>query len=169
MMETTVRSGSLASRMLIVRLGEELHALPVCAIEEVLPALPIGKVPHCPGFIRGVIFVRGHLIPVLDAAERLGLAGHDASPDPNIICLRINDQLVGILVDEALDLVDLRDTQQLSITEIGGQAGFCRSVVDYQGEIIRILDPELLLGSDEAATLNHLPQTAPQSPFSFPG
>jgi purine-binding chemotaxis protein CheW len=165
MMETPSKDISFASRVLIVRLGEELHALPVRAIEEVLPALPIGKVPHCPDFIRGVVFVRGHLIPVLDAAERLGLREHEPAADPNIICLRIGERLVGILVDEALDLADLRDTPTLSIHEIGGQTGFCRSVVDYRGDILRLLDPDSLLEGDEAETLNRLPQTTPKSPF----
>ena len=55
---------------LIVRLGENLHGIPIEWVEEVLPALPIETVPHCPKCVRGVISVRGHLIPVLDAGER---------------------------------------------------------------------------------------------------
>ena len=58
-----------------MRIGENLHAMPIDVIVEVLPALPIEAVPQCPAFVRGVVFVRGHLIPVLDAAERLGLRG----------------------------------------------------------------------------------------------
>ena len=66
------------SKVLLVRLAKDLYAIPIAAIEEVLPALPIEAVPQSPSFIRGVIFVRGHLIPVLSAAERSGLTSHQA-------------------------------------------------------------------------------------------
>lgn len=66
--------------MLTMRLDQELHALPIDAVEEVLPALPVESVPQCPEFIRGVVFVRGHLIPAFDAAGRLAAAGRGGGP-----------------------------------------------------------------------------------------
>lgn len=146
--------------MLAVRLGKDLHAIPVEAVEEVLPALPIESVPNSPAFVRGVVFVRGHLIPVLDAAERLGFRGHQRPPEPHIVCLRIGGRLIGVEFDEAVDLVDLSAAASISSADLGARAGFFAGVVEQDGRMIRVLDPQRLLGRDEAASLEPLPRTA---------
>ncbi|MBC7817349.1 MAG: chemotaxis protein CheW, partial [Planctomycetaceae bacterium] len=98
---------------LAVRIGGNLHALPIDMVEEVLPALPIETIPQCPAFVRGVVFVRGHLIPVLDAAERLRLRDHVRPAEPHIVCLRIGSRLVGLEVDEAIDLIEIPSSTAL--------------------------------------------------------
>jgi purine-binding chemotaxis protein CheW len=150
----------VASLALAVRLGENLHAVPIDAVEEVLPALPIETVPECPAFVRGVVFVRGHLIPVLDAAERLGIKDHQRPPEPHIVCLRIGGRLVGVEFDEALDLLELHEIQSLSAHDVGAKSGFFAGVLEQDGQIIRLLDPEKLMASDEAERLQQVPHTA---------
>ena len=139
-------------KMLLVRLGKDLYAIPIAAIEEVLPALPIEAVPQCPDFVRGVIFVRGHLIPVLDAGERLGSKAPKGFDDSNIVCLRIgeaNARLVGVEFDEVLDLLDLVGAEILPSREIGAKGGFFTGVVEQDGRLIRLLDPEMLISTAE--------------------
>ncbi len=149
------KSGDTA---LAVRIGENLHAIPIAAVEEVLPALPVESLPQCPPFIRGVVFVRGHLIPVLDAAERLGMSGHQRPSEPHIICLRVGERLVGVEVDEALDLIDLGAGVRLDAGQVGARHGFFDGVIELDEKILRLLNPERLLGDDEAAELEGLPR-----------
>ena len=146
---------------LAVRIGEHRHAVPIAAVEEVLPALAIETVPQCPGFIRGVISVRGRLIPVLDAAERLGLAHHPRPAEPHIVCLRIGERLLGLEVDEALDLVDLQPGVRVTADELGARPGFFAGAVELDGQIIRLLEPRLLLTETESAELDNVPQQMP--------
>ncbi len=160
MTKTNADQAGVSGMVLAVRLGPNLHAIPIEAVEEVLPALPIESVPHCPAFVRGVVFVRGHLIPVLDAAERLGLKDHPRPLEPHIVCLRIDDRLIGIEFDEALDLMDLGDGESLTSQDIGGGAGFFSGVVEREGRIIRLLDPDQLINREEATQLEHVPRTA---------
>jgi purine-binding chemotaxis protein CheW len=145
---------------LAVRIGPHQHAVPVTAVEEVLPALPIERIPGAPDFVRGVIFVRGRLIPVLDAAERLGLKDHARSLEPHIVSLRMGDQLLGLEVDEALDLVDLGQGTRLSADEMGARRGFFTGVVELDGEIIRLLNPDRLLADEETVALDEMLHTA---------
>jgi membrane-associated protease RseP (regulator of RpoE activity) len=77
---------------------KDLYAIPIATIEEILPALPIEAVPQCPDFVRGVIFLRGHLIPVLSASERLGFPSQQYLEEPTIVCLRIE---IGRATDSA--------------------------------------------------------------------
>lgn len=145
---------------LAVRIGENLHAMSIDVIEEVLPALPIEAVPQCPTFVRGVIFVRGHLIPVFDAAERLGLRDHIRPPEPHIVCLRVGSRLVGLEVDEALDLIDVPPNTALPIEEVNARSGFLSGLIERDGQVIRILDVARMIGQQEAIELEPLPRTA---------
>ena len=138
-----------AEKMLLVRLGKDLYALPIAAIEEVLPALPIEGVPQCPDFVRGVIFVRGHLIPVMSAAERLGWTTHQLAEESTIVCLRVGNRRIGVEFDEALDLMDLATAKVLPSEDLGARAGFFTGVVECDGQLIRLLDPEKLTSQEE--------------------
>lgn len=139
--------------VLAVRLGEDVHAIPIDAVEEVLPALPIESMPQCPAFIRGVVYVRGHVIPVLDAAERLGLHEHQRPLEPHIVCLRIGDRLIGVEFDEALDLIEIDPTKLMAAERIGARHGFFSGVIDHDGQMIRLLDPDRLLAEEETAEI----------------
>jgi purine-binding chemotaxis protein CheW len=145
---------------LTVRLGENLHAIPIAAVEEVLPALPIETIPQCPEFVRGVVFVRGHLIPVLDAAERLGIKDHPRPPEPHIVCLRIAERLVGIEFDEALELIELGEGASLSADVVGAAQGFFAGVIEQDGQVIRVLNPDQMMVAQEADKLERIPRTA---------
>jgi purine-binding chemotaxis protein CheW len=146
----------IRDKALAVRLGETVHAIPIAAVEEVLPALPVERIPQCPTFVRGVISVRGHLVPVLDAAERLGLTDHQRPAEPHIVCVRVADRLVGVEVDEALDLVDLRGGTRVTAEALGATRGFFSGAVELAGEIVRLLDPAGLLQDDQALQLKRI-------------
>ena len=147
-------------RALAVRIGENLHALPIEVVEEVLPALPIETIPQCPSFVRGVVFVRGHLIPVFDAAERLGLRDYVRPMEPHIICLRVGSRLVGLEVDEAIDLIEIPSCTALPLAELNAERGFLTGLIELDGQVIRVLDAARMIAQDEAVALEPLPRTA---------
>lgn len=151
---------SPGNQALAIRLGESLHAIPVAAIEEILPALPVEPVAQCPAFVRGVVYVRGHLIPVLDLAERLGMADHTRPLEPHIVCLRHAGRLIGVEVDEALDLMELPESGGLAADTIGASQGLLTAVIEHQGQIVCVLDPSRLVAPDEAAGLAEIPSQA---------
>ena len=110
-------------------------------------------------FVRGVIFVRGHLIPVISGAERLGLRDYHRPLDPNIICLRVRNRLVGIEVDEAVDLISIDSGRMLEAHELGASEGFFQGMIDLNGAVVRLLNPERLFDESESAELSKIPKT----------
>ena len=158
MTATTTRIRAAQTTVLAVRLGKHLHAIPIDAVEEVLPALPIDAIPQCPAFVRGVVFVRGQLIPVLDAAERLQVEAHERPDEPPIVCLRVGERLVGVEFDEAMDLMEIRLDRVLVAADIGARDGFLAGLVEFDGHVVRILNPERLIAEEEASQLENLPR-----------
>lgn len=166
MTKLTTQRQTAETTVLLVRLGTDLLALPIERVEEVLPALPIESVPQCPRFVRGVVFVRGHLIPVLSAAERLGIADYRRPDEPHIVCLKQNDRLIGVEFDEALDLIRLPSDDWLTAEQLGAKNGFLRGVVDHDGQIIRLLDPDRIVENNESSALEQLPRAREESIIS---
>ena len=134
---------SSASLVLAVVLGGERYGIPVEYVDEVLPALPVESLPECPAYVRGVVILHDQLIPVIDGAQRWLLNGHQPPLEPHIVCLRIDGRLVGLQVDEALELVEVASVP-LSLAEMGTSGAFCASIGNLDDEVIRILDPAQL-------------------------
>lgn len=147
---------TVAETVLAVRLGDMLHAIPVVMVEEVLPALALEPISGCSSFVRGVVFIRGEVIPVLSAALRLGIHNHEIVDEPNIICLRIDGRVVGLEFDEVIDLISIQHARLLPADKIGAQGGFFSGVIDHEGVIIRILDPQKLISEEDAVDLDHV-------------
>lgn len=141
-------ANSLAGQLaLAVRIGGMLFAIPINSVEEVLPALPIEFVPHCPPSVRGAVFVRNQLIPVLDAAERLRICNHIRVAEPPIVCLRIAERCVGLEVDEAVDLIEIPHFEPAA--EGMNDVERCISgFVEKDGQLIRILDAERMIAHE---------------------
>lgn len=132
-------------KLLLLRLGNDLHAISIAWVEEILPALPVESLPQSPPSVRGVVFARGHFIPVMDAADRLGMRDHQPVDEPHLVCLRIGDRSVGIEFDEALGLIDVGRPESLNAATIGSNGGFFLGVIEHAGEVIRLLDPEKMI------------------------
>lgn len=152
-------ANSLAGQLaLAVRIGGILFAIPIDSVEEVLPALPIEFIPQCPPYLSGVVSVRNKLIPILDAAERLGIGSHVRVMEPPIVCLRVAERQVGLEVDEAVDLIEVprfeRVTDEANVVE-----RFISGLVEKDGQLIRILDVEGML-AHETVELAFLEQVA---------
>jgi purine-binding chemotaxis protein CheW len=129
-------------KVLLARLGQQLFAIPIEAIEEVLPELPVEPLADSPAFVRGIVFVRGHLIPVLSGAARLGVPVL-AVDEPKIVCLRTSNRLIGVEFDDVIDLLDLR-TELLPAQELGAGNGCVTGVFEHEGRIVRLVDAERL-------------------------
>lgn len=153
------------STALAFRIDGENFAAPIDPLEEVLPYLPIDPLPQAPPYLRGVVFVRGHIVPILDGAERIGVVRRGPPPDdPHILAFRLGGprgRLVGLLVDEALDLLDVPDAGFAAARELFLAEGPFRGVVDAGGVLYRMIDPERLLRPEESATIDRLPMPRP--------
>jgi purine-binding chemotaxis protein CheW len=141
---------SLTNIVLAVRLGQQLFGIPIESVVEVLPALPIESLPDVPVFVRGAAFVRDQFLPVLDAARRFGLESRDRPLEPPIVCLTVGGRLIGIEFDEAVDLIELKPASLVSNIDLPGSAGVVSRLVEHEGRILRLLDPENLLDGAEA-------------------
>jgi purine-binding chemotaxis protein CheW len=92
--------------LLSFRAGNQEFCIDVMVVREIRGWTPETPLPHAPRFVRGVVNLRGAVIPIIDLAQRLGLAPTDATPQCVIIVTQVGAQLLGLLVSAVCDIVN---------------------------------------------------------------
>ena len=140
-------------------LADEEYGVDVKLVQEIIRVAAITPVPRAPEFIKGVINLRGRIIPVVDLRRKLGLGDVDeASRRARVVVVRLRDRLIGVLVDGAsqvlkvpVSVVEAAPEEVLSISHT-----FIRGVAKLEKRLIilialqDILVPELRAAGAEA-------------------
>ena len=107
-------------------IGDQEFCVEVMAVREIRGWTPATPLPHSPGYVRGVINLRGAVLPIMDMSHRLGMEPTDPSQRHVIIVIQIGKQLVGLLVDSVSDIltVPVSDIQPAPGRQQGNGQGF---------------------------------------------
>lgn len=146
-----------ASQYLTFRLGDEIFALDVAQVREVLDMSTITKVPGTPDFMRGVINVRGSVVPVMDLRLKFGMSRTENSVDTRIIVMEIfldgEVTVLGTLADSVNEVIDLEAGQIEPPPNIGmrWRTEFIRGIGKRNDMFIILLDIDRVFSSDELA------------------
>jgi purine-binding chemotaxis protein CheW len=149
------QSESFAARdeFLSFRLGAEEYAIDILQVREIRAHGPVTRIAGTPDFIRGVINLRGHIVPIVDLRMKFGhaSAGHDASTV--VIILAIEERLMGIVVDAVCDVVallpgEVRPAPDMMTTI---DAGFIRGLAPLDARMLIVIDIAKLMTSRDMA------------------
>jgi purine-binding chemotaxis protein CheW len=140
-------------------LDSALFALPVSKVLEILEIIPIVKVPLSPSFMRGVINLRGNILPVIDARIKFGIPDAPFTIDSCIIVVGVGTGneplLVGVLVDSVKEVIEIQDA---AIQPSPGIGAFCNNELivgmgNTGNGFAMILDPDKVFAADELILL----------------
>ena len=87
--------------------ANEVYGIPIGTIAEIIGAQSLTAVPDSRSFMRGVINLRGTVIPVMDVRARLGMEPRDADSRTCIVVVQLEETVVGLLVDTISDVIDV--------------------------------------------------------------
>ena len=87
------------------RVGAQEFCVDIMSVREIRGWTPATPLPHAPAFVRGVVNLRGTVLPVIDMAARMGLAVAEPTPRHVVIVVWIRNKLVGLLVDAVCDIL----------------------------------------------------------------
>lgn len=97
--------------------GEQLYGVDIMSVREIRVSSMITALPGAPEFVRGVINLRGTIVPIYDLRARFGLGKTELSNAHAVVIVAINDRLTGLLVDEVCDILTVSDGDLSSIPE----------------------------------------------------
>jgi purine-binding chemotaxis protein CheW len=133
-------------KYLTFQLANEDYGLEIRYVTEIIGIQKITKVPDMPIFIRGVINLRGKVIPVMDVRSRFGLATREYDERTCIIVVDIAEQPMGLVVDRVNEVVDIPENhvEPPPVTAAGNATRHIRGIGKTGEEVKVLLDVESL-------------------------
>ncbi|EXX91308.1 chemotaxis protein CheW [Paenibacillus darwinianus] len=146
-------------KVIVFALANEHYGIEVDKVRTIERMMPITRVPKTPAFIKGVINLRGVVIPVIDLRGRFGLEQTEATENSRIIIVASNDLEVGFIVDSANDVIDIdSDAIDTPPEVVGGiRAKYLRGVAKLDEQrLLIMLNLVEVLNKDEIIQLEQL-------------
>lgn len=123
-------------QFIIFRLGSEYFATETEKIQNISDIMQITKVPTAPAHIKGLINLRGSIKPLVDIGMLLNIESD--SNQENIIILKLDEEEVGIAVDEVVEVVDI-DLNLLQNTAVDSKE-YVKGVIEYNNYLLTVID-----------------------------
>jgi purine-binding chemotaxis protein CheW len=142
-----------ACELIAFRVGAQEFCVNVMAVCEIRGWTPATALPQAPRFMRGVINLRGTVLPIVDFAARLGMDSTEPTARHVVIVAQINQQQVGLLVDAVSDILTVNDTSIQPTPDIASDLvkQFVRGLLPVDGRMISLISLDHVLGTTEAA------------------
>ena len=142
-------------RFMTFTLADDTYGLPILKIREIISVIEITVIPRMPSFIKGVINLRGTVLPVADMRIKFGLPEIEVTKDTCILVLQITidneDVLLGALVDNVKEVLEIEETQIQPTPSIGTRykAEFLKGMLTVDEDFIMLLNLDLIFSSEE--------------------
>jgi purine-binding chemotaxis protein CheW len=144
-------------------LGRESYAIDILKVQEIRGFETPTRIANTPDFIKGVVNLRGHIVPIVDLRLKLGVgeARYDASTV--VIILNILKRVVGMVVDGVSDVVGLPPESIKPAPEFGASLDtrYLRGLATVGDQLLIIVDIERLMGSQDMAILAEAAEPSP--------
>jgi purine-binding chemotaxis protein CheW len=140
MTQATPISGG-ARELISFRIGAQEFCIDIMAVREIRGWTPATVLPQSPAYVRGVINLRGAVLPIVDLAARLGFEAADASDRHVIIVAQIGAQMVGLLVDAVSDILTVTDDVIQPTPDVASDTAksFVRGLLAIDGRMISLV------------------------------
>src|SRR6266540_731998 len=124
------------------RLAGETYGVPIMQVHEIIRSCEITRIPRSLPHVRGVVNLRGNVVPVIDLRMRLGLPPIDLAPEARIIVVEIGSGTVGIMVDAVSQVIRIpvEQIEQPSSMIASADTDLIKGVGRLDDELVIILD-----------------------------
>ena len=141
-----------ARELITFRVGEQEYGVAVTDVREIRGWTPATPLPRTPGYVRGVINLRGAVLPIVDMAARMGLTASEPTVRNVIVVVWIRGQMVGLLVDAVCDILQVADADLQATPDLVGHEAhqFVSGLLSVEGRMIGLIRLEAVMPTEEA-------------------
>jgi len=138
-------------------LDDEEYAIDILRVQELRGWVPVTRVPDMPDYLKGVLNLRGAIIPVIDLRQRFGLPEVNYGPTTVVIVINVDsdktERVMGIIVDAVAETYTLMEDQIQPAPQIGGgiDSEFITGLIALDDKMIILMDIDELMNSNELA------------------
>lgn len=142
-------------RYLTFAVGEEVFGIEIRYVTEIIGIQPVTKLPEAPEHIKGVINLRGRIVPVVDVRLKFKKPPMEYNDRTCVIVVEANDLVAGLIVDQVAEVITIADEDVVPPPEYSAtiQNKYIRGIGKADGNVKLLLDCEKLFRTDEEAVL----------------
>ncbi len=151
---------SRSGKYLTFRLGAEEHGIPILKVREIIGLLSITRMPEAPAYMRGIVNLRGRIIPVIELRARFGMELVADSEETCIIVVELasgdSARLIGILVDAVSEVLDIKGDEIQDSPAMGGnpEDNFVLGIGKVKGGVKILLDIDKVISCGSIGTIS---------------
>ncbi|MCG8381309.1 MAG: chemotaxis protein CheW [Gammaproteobacteria bacterium] len=144
-----------ATQYLSFSLGDEDFGVDILKVQEIRGWQSVREVPEAPSFMRGVINLRGLIVPIIDLRNRLGKGETHCTPTTVIIVLKVvsaeAEHTVGLVVDGVANVLDIgaNEIRPVSSSNIQMSASYVMGIVSISDDMVMLLDIDALFKNND--------------------
>ena len=138
-------------KYLTLNLGKEVFGIEIRYVTEIIGIQPISEVPEVPDFVKGIINLRGKIIPLIDVRLKFKKDAMDYNDRTCIIVIDIDNTSIGLIVDQVAEVLNIEEDMIVPPPDYrtGFQNRYIKSIGRVGEEVKLILDCDKLLNDDE--------------------
>lgn len=129
-------------QVVIFRLNNELFAVETAKVQSINNAMGITKVPKAPAYIKGLVNLRGNVISLLDINLLMDIPKSGKSEN-SIIILEMEEELVGIVVDQVDEVLDL-DEEMIEKVNDENKKAYVQGIINFKDRVVTLIDIDKL-------------------------
>jgi purine-binding chemotaxis protein CheW len=154
-----------AAQFITFSIGDEEFGVDIVTVQEIKGWTETTNLPSSPSYMRGVLNLRGVIVPIYDLRARFGLGETKPSKNHVIVIVRVSSRILGILVDAVSDILTVGANRIRPVPEMGGNVDqrFLSGLVAVDERMVALLELKLLFDLD---TLNDEAADATGSPVN---
>lgn len=148
-----------AGKYLTFHLGKEVFAIEILKVQEIIGMMPVTHVPKTPAFVRGVINLRGKVIPVIELRSKFGMPGRGDTERTCIVVVQVawaaRAVTMGLLVDEVSEVLNVTMEQIEAPPSFGASVDtdFILGMGKVGAKLLMLLDVDRVLADEEMAAV----------------
>jgi len=135
-------------QLVVFKLGREEYGVSILQVQEIKRITEITRVPHSPDYIKGVMNLRGSVLPVIDLKKRLNLPPEEYTDDTRIIIIKVEEIVVGMIVDAVSEVttIDQNSIEPPQAVVGGIAADYLSGVGKLENRLLILLNTDAIIG-----------------------
>ncbi len=158
-METIVsRKAVDEGKFLTFALNREEYGIEILKVREIIGVIDITPVPQTPDYMKGIINLRGKVIPIIDLRLKFSMPEEAHTQETCVIVVKINNEPIGVVVDNVSEVLDIKSEEVEDTPQFGHDidTGFIMGLGKAKEKIIILLDIDKVLSSEEIELVEKL-------------
>ena len=158
MVEATIDDplGAIERELLVFTLGEEQYGIDILKVQEIRGYEAVTRIAGAPAFIKGVVNLRGSIVPIVDMRIKFDLGDASYTPFTVVIILNVLARTVGIVVDGVSDVIQLKPDAIRPAPEFGAavDTAYILGLSEVGDSMVIVMDIERLISSAEMSLMD---------------